>query len=181
MRQRRHTQQLLLAAPIALLAALTTLPVAAQRDIRFEAAQAPASGTLVLAVPEVAEGAARTGAFAQIDAASQGALSRATTAAGFRGKVDSQLDLPGIAGFDRVLLVGTGSGAADARRIEAFTNRTNWNQPLHGTTAEVMTTALMRAAAPPNPMSRKSATNGLSLGSISLHGVTHMMTPSAST
>jgi len=118
MRQRRHTQQLLLAAPIALLAALTTLPVAAQRDIRFEAAQAPASGTLVLAVPEVAEGAARTGAFAQIDAASQGALSRATTAAGFRGKVDSQLDLPGIAGFDRVLLVGTGSGAADARRIE---------------------------------------------------------------
>lgn len=28
----------------------------------------------------------------------------------------------------------------DARRIEAFTNRTNWNQPLHGTTAEVMTT-----------------------------------------
>ncbi len=114
MRQRRHPQPLLLAALIA----MTALPAAAQRDVRFEAAHVPTTGTLVLAVPEAAEGAAREGAFAQIDAASQGALSRATTAAGFRGKVDSQLDLPGIAGYDRVLLVGTGDGTADARRIE---------------------------------------------------------------
>jgi len=114
MRQPRSPQPLLLAALIAIAA----LPAAAQRDIRFEAGQAPTSGTLVLAVPETAEDAARTGTFAQIDTASQGALTRAATAAGFSGKVDSQLDLPGIAGYDRVLLVGTGSGTPDARRIE---------------------------------------------------------------
>ncbi|PBJ82021.1 leucyl aminopeptidase [Lysobacteraceae bacterium NML93-0399] len=115
MRRPRSSQLL---APTLLIAALAALPAAAQRDVRFEAAHAPQSGTLVLAVPEAASGASRQGAFAQIDAASQGALSRAIVAAGFSGKADSQLDLPGIAGFDRVLLVGTGAGAPDARRIE---------------------------------------------------------------
>ncbi|UNK41277.1 leucyl aminopeptidase [Luteimonas sp. S4-F44] len=114
MRRPRPLQPLLLASLIATFA----LPAAAQRDIRFDSAQAPAGGTLVLAVPEVTEGAARDGAFARIDAASQGALSRAIAAAGFSGKADSQLDLPGIAGYDRVLLVGTGAGTPDARRIE---------------------------------------------------------------
>ena len=118
MRQSRTMQPLLRAIPAALICALLALPAAAQRDIRFEAVQAPAGGTLVLPVPEAAAGAARTGAFAQIDASSQGALTRAVAAAAFTGKADSELDLPGIAGFDRVLLVGTGSGAPDARRIE---------------------------------------------------------------
>lgn len=114
MRRHRPLQPLLFAALIA----CTALPAAAQRDIRFESPQAPTSGTLVLAVPQVADGEARDGAFAQIDAASQGALSRAVAAAAFTGRADSQLDLPGIAGFDRVLLVGAGDGAPDARRIE---------------------------------------------------------------
>ena len=103
---------------LATLIASFALPAAAQRDIRFDAAQVPERGTLVLAVPQVADGAARGGSFAQIDTASGGALTRATAAAGFTGRADSQLDLPGIAGFDRVLLVGAGDGAPDARRIE---------------------------------------------------------------
>ncbi len=114
MRHARSLKPLLLATLIASFA----LPAAAQRDIRFDAAQVPERGTLVLAVPQLAEGAARDGSFAQIDAASGGALTRATAAAGFTGRADSQLDLPGIAGYDRVLLVGTGEGAPDARRIE---------------------------------------------------------------
>jgi len=118
MRARLPSSRFLFAAPIVLVAALTALPAAAQREIRFEGVDAPTGGTLVLAVPEVADGGTRDGAFARIDAGSQGALTRAVAAAGFSGKADSQLDLPGIAGFDRVLLVGTGSGAPDARRIE---------------------------------------------------------------
>lgn len=114
MRRSRTLEPLLLATLITAFA----LPAAAQRDIRFDAAQVPTSGTLVLAVPETEEGVVRDGAFAQIDAASGGALSRAAVSAGFSGKADSQLDLPGIAGYDRVLLVGTGSDAADVRRIE---------------------------------------------------------------
>ncbi|MEN5116891.1 leucyl aminopeptidase [Luteimonas sp. TWI662] len=114
MRRPRPLQPLLLASLIATFA----LPAAAQRDIRFDSAQTPAGGTLVLAVPDVTDGGARSGAFAQIDAASHGALSRAIAAAGFSGKADSQLDLPGIAGYDRVLLIGTGAGTPDTRRIE---------------------------------------------------------------
>lgn len=118
MRSRRTPSHTSLAAPIVLIAAFAAFPAEAQREIRFESAGTPEAGTLVLPVPEVAEGGTRDGAFARIDAGSQGALTRAMTAAGFNGKADSQLDLPGIAGYDRVLLVGTGSGTPDARRIE---------------------------------------------------------------
>ncbi|NYZ64162.1 leucyl aminopeptidase [Luteimonas deserti] len=104
--------------PLAVVCALAVSSAWAQRDIRFDAPQVPAGGTLVLAVPDVGERGARSGVFAQIDTASQGALTRAAEVAGFRGRLDSQLDLPGIAGFDRVLLVGAGSGTADARRLE---------------------------------------------------------------
>ena len=114
MRPFRPLKPLLLASLIATFA----LPAAAQREVRFDTHGAPASGTLVLAVAEVADGALHEGTFARIDAASGGALTRAAASAGFTGKTGSQLELPGIAGYDHVLLVGAGSGPADAQRIE---------------------------------------------------------------
>lgn len=114
MRSFRPLKPLLLASLIATF----SLPAAAQRDVRFDAHGAPATGTLVLAVEEAAEGAPRAGTFARLDAASNGALTRAAASAGFSGKLGSQLELPGIAGYDHILLVGAGSGPADAQRIE---------------------------------------------------------------
>lgn len=103
---------------IALLLALAVVhgPVLAQRDIRFEPAALPASGSLV--VP-VREGLPREGVFEQLNARSDGALRRAATAADFKGAAGKQLDLPGIAGYERVLLVGLGA-TPDARVLETF-------------------------------------------------------------
>ncbi|MCD9028637.1 leucyl aminopeptidase [Luteimonas sp. BDR2-5] len=112
----RPLQRWLLASALACVA----LPAAAQREIRFDALQAPAAGTLAIAVREGAEPGA---AFAQVDAASAGALSRAVVAARFTGKAGSQLDLPGIGGYDRVLLVGTGGDAPTPRLLEDLGGR----------------------------------------------------------
>lgn len=96
-----------LALPFALL-----LPVdaKAQRSIVFEEAALPERGVLAIAV---AEGLAGRD-FDALDAASQGALRRAATAAGFKGGKGSKLDLPGFASYERVLLVGMGKDSPDA-------------------------------------------------------------------
>ncbi|WP_101926954.1 MULTISPECIES: leucyl aminopeptidase [Luteimonas] len=107
----RPLQRLLLASVLV----CAVLPAAAQREIRFDALQPPTGGTLAIAVRE---GVERGPAFAQVDAASNGALTRAATAAEFTGKADSQLDLPGVGTFDRVLLVGVGSEAPTPRVLE---------------------------------------------------------------
>ncbi len=98
----------------ALLLALATDAHAA-RTITFAPYALPESGTVAIAVRD---GVPSEGAFAQLDAASNGALRRAVDAAGFKGKADAKLDLPGFAGYDRVLLVGTGDKAMTPRLLQ---------------------------------------------------------------
>ncbi len=94
---------------------LLALPAAAQRTYVFAPYAVPRSGTVV--VP-VRAGVPDEGAFAALDAASGGALRRAVVASNYRGAADTQLDLPGIGAFDRVLLVGTGSAPVTPRLLE---------------------------------------------------------------
>ena len=94
---------------------LLALPAAAQRTYAFAPYAVPDSGTVV--VP-VRAGVPDEGAFAALDAASGGALRRAVVASSYRGAADTQLDLPGIGAFDRVLLVGIGSGPVTPRLLE---------------------------------------------------------------
>jgi len=101
----------------AFLLACAALPAAAQRAIGFDAYALPGSGTL--AIP-VRQDDVASGAFADLDAAADGALSRAVAAAGFKGRSGSKLDLPGIAGFDRVLLLGIGKDEVTPRVLEDF-------------------------------------------------------------
>ncbi|MFC4728289.1 leucyl aminopeptidase [Coralloluteibacterium thermophilus] len=95
--------------------ALVSAPADARRELRFDAYAVPASGTIALAV---AEGDDPGAVFAEIDAANAGALRRAVAAAAFQGKPNTQLDLPGIGRYDRVLLVGIGSGPVTPRVLE---------------------------------------------------------------
>src|SRR5690554_4088491 len=101
----------------AFLMVCVALPAAAKRQISFDAYALPESGTV--AIP-VREGEVASGAFADLDAATDGALSRAVAAAEFKGRAESRLDLPGIAGFDRVLLVGVGKDEVTPRVLEDF-------------------------------------------------------------
>lgn len=95
--------------------ALSCGALAAPRTLAFEPYAVPTSGSIALAVRE---GAPMDGALAQVDAATQGALSRAIAAAKFRGKRDAKLDLPGLGAYDRVLLVGIGSDPVTPRLLE---------------------------------------------------------------
>ena len=86
--------------------------------IQFDAATLPASGALVLLVPEGEEPA---GLHAAADAATAGAVTRALRVARFTGKSRQIATLlaPG-AGLDRVVVVGLGKrDAIDATRVEA--------------------------------------------------------------
>ena len=100
---------------LALLLSCLALPAAAQREIRFDAYAVPSAGTVAVAMR--GEGP-QAGAFADVDAATGGALARAVAAAGYKGRADTQLDLPGLAPFDRVLVVGVGSDAPSTRTLE---------------------------------------------------------------
>ena len=111
--------------PVALLVPLLCLfasPFAAQaqRGLAFDAHEVPTSGALVISA---AEGLPGEGAFAEIDARSGGALRRAAEADGFRGKADSRLDLRGFAGYDRLLVLGTGKDAPTQRTLEDLGGR----------------------------------------------------------
>ncbi|OHE85761.1 MAG: hypothetical protein A2190_04590 [Lysobacterales bacterium RIFOXYA1_FULL_69_10] len=75
----------------------------------------PDSGTVAIVVRD---GVPDEGAFAQLDDASNGALRRAVDAADFKGKAESKLDLPGFAGYDRVLLVGAGDKPVTPRLLQ---------------------------------------------------------------
>lgn len=87
---------------------------AAQRSFAFEDYAVPRSGTLALPVrTDVPD----SGVFAAVDAASDGALRRAVVASRFKGRRDTQLDLPGVGPFDRVLLVGIGSDPVTPRLL----------------------------------------------------------------
>lgn len=87
----------------------------AEEAIAFADYVVPHSGAVV--VP-VTQGARRGAAFEQMDAGTEGALARAVATSGFAGKQGEQLNLPGIGGFDQVLLVGMGEGAATPRSLQ---------------------------------------------------------------
>src|SRR5690606_20805314 len=80
----------------------------AQRSLSFDAHALPEQGVVAIAV---AEGLPGSGSFAAIDARSGGALRRAAEADGFKGKADSLLELRGFAGYERLLVLGTGKDA----------------------------------------------------------------------
>src|SRR5690606_1735059 len=79
----------------------------ARRSLSFAPHAVPEQGTVAIAV---AEGLPDESSFAVVDARSGGALRRAAELEGFRGKSDSLLDLRGFAGYERLLVVGTGKG-----------------------------------------------------------------------
>jgi len=97
-----------------LLLLFLTAELHAQRTFTFAPYSVPATGTIALAVPE---GLPRDGAFAQVDTVTNGAVTRAATAANFRGQRGKQLDLPGVAPYDRILLIGMGSDAVTPRLL----------------------------------------------------------------
>ncbi|MEG3192655.1 leucyl aminopeptidase [Lysobacter sp. D1-1-M9] len=99
---------------------LAAADAAAERRISFAPYALPGSGTVALAVREGVPG---EGAFAQLNAASNGALRRAVDAMQFEGKRGSKLDLPGLAGYDRVILLGIGEEPVTPRVLEDLGGR----------------------------------------------------------
>jgi leucyl aminopeptidase len=87
----------------------------AEREIAFAPYVVPSSGTVAIVVQQ---DAFRGGAFADVDAATDGALSRAVDAMGFHAEANQQLDLPGVAPFDRVILAGVGDQPPSPRLFE---------------------------------------------------------------
>lgn len=87
----------------------------AERTITFAPYAVPSAGTIALAVQKDAWD---TGAFADVDAATAGALQRAVAAVQFSGERNEVLDLPGVGPFDRVILIGAGDEAPTARVFE---------------------------------------------------------------
>ena len=92
----------------------------AQRSLAFESHAVPAQGTVAIAV---AEGLPGDGSFARIDARSGGALRRAAELDGFSGKADSMLDLRGFAGYERLLVLGTGKQAPSTTALQDIGGR----------------------------------------------------------
>src|SRR5690606_4704301 len=92
----------------------------AQRSLAFESHAVPAQGTVAIAV---AEGLPGDGSFARIDARSGGALRRAAELDGFSGKADSMLDLRGFAGYERLLVLGTGKQALSTTALQDIGGR----------------------------------------------------------
>lgn len=87
----------------------------AQRAISIEPYAVPAEGAVVVAVKQ---GAPNEGAFAAIDGKTGGALARAVATAGFMADRGTTLNLPGVAPYAQVLLVGIGTEAPSQRLLE---------------------------------------------------------------
>jgi len=87
----------------------------AQRSLTIDSYAVPADGAVVATVRQ---GAPLEGAFAELDRAADGALQRAVATAGFAGDRGVILNLPGIAPFAQVVLIGIGSDAPSARLLE---------------------------------------------------------------
>ncbi|MFN7519762.1 MAG: leucyl aminopeptidase [Lysobacteraceae bacterium] len=106
----RHRAALLLA-----LFPLLASTVEAQRALAITGYAVPDTGAVALAVPQ---GVPTTGAFAELDRRTAGALQRAVATAGFRGDRGTVLNLPGVGPYDQVLLVGTGTDPVSPRLLE---------------------------------------------------------------
>ena len=94
--------------------------VLAQRSLSFDAHALPGQGAVAIAVGEGLSGSA---SFDAIDARSEGALRRVAQADGFSGKAGSQLDLRGFAGYDRLLVLGTGKDALTGKALQDLGGR----------------------------------------------------------
>ena len=99
---------------VALVLAATT-PAYAQRTIEIAEYAVPTQGSVALTVRQ---GVPAEGAFAEIDAAVDGALRRAVVTAGFLGGRGETLNLPGIGPYHQVVLVGIGNDAPSPRLLE---------------------------------------------------------------
>ena len=82
----------------------------AQRQIDFQPFDWPASGAIVIPVPE---GEGLTGLAASLDERTDGAISTAVAEARFTGARNKTLTLFGIRPYSRIDLIGVGPGAAD--------------------------------------------------------------------
>ncbi len=87
----------------------------AQRTLDFQHYELPREGAVAVTVRQ---GTPLEGAFAEVDAASAGALQRAVKAAGFAGDRGTLLNLPGIAPYQQVILVGIGQEVPSERLLE---------------------------------------------------------------
>jgi leucyl aminopeptidase len=96
--------------------ALTLLAVtpADAAEISFAAPAAPTGGVVAVPVGEAGVGA---GPAAAVDAATGGALARALAASGFAGREGASQTFYALGPFERVVVVGTGAGELDARRL----------------------------------------------------------------
>ncbi|MBL6689356.1 MAG: leucyl aminopeptidase [Pseudomonadales bacterium] len=88
----------------------------ADQSIQFERFSIPDAGRIVLAL----QGSELTGAAADVNARTQGALAAAVKEAKFKGKKDKKLTLYGIAPYDRIDLIGVGDEPVDRNTAEDF-------------------------------------------------------------
>lgn len=86
------------------------------QSIQFERFSIPVAGRIVLAL----QGSELTGAAADVNARTQGALAAAIKEAKFKGKKDKTLTLCGIAPYDRIDLIGIGDSGIDRNSAEDF-------------------------------------------------------------
>jgi leucyl aminopeptidase len=85
-------------------------------DVQFASGALPTGGNVAVMV---ADRAKLSGAAAQIDAATQGALSRALNAASFDGsKAESSLSLMALGGYERIIVLGAGKTPAQGKDWE---------------------------------------------------------------
>ncbi len=98
-----------------LIAALAWPASASQRAISFDDHAIPDSGAVALVVKK---GLPALGDYATLDTASDGALTRAAKTAGFSGELGSVLNLPGVGGYEQVLLIGIGDQPLSTRVLE---------------------------------------------------------------
>ena len=103
-----------------LLAIVWPVSALAQRSLSFDAHALPGQGAVAIAVGEGLSGSA---SFDAIDARSDGALRRAAQADGFSGKTGSLLDLRGFAGYDRLLVLGTGKETLTGKALQDLGGR----------------------------------------------------------
>jgi leucyl aminopeptidase len=95
--------------------ALAPLDAEARRSLAFAPYAVPTEGAVAVTVRQ---GAPLEGAFAELDAATGGALQRAVATAGFVGDRGVVLNLPGVGPYGQVVLVGVGSDPVTPRLLE---------------------------------------------------------------
>lgn len=88
----------------------------AEHSIQFERFSIPDDGRIALAL----QSGELTGAAAEVNARTQGALAVAIAEAKFKGKKDKTLTLYGIAPYDRIDLIGVGDEPVDRNAAEDF-------------------------------------------------------------